>query len=157
MVLYSVAAAAAETCDSELHALHQDRRDPAEATMENLYGKYPKKIICQCNAGEMNGEADTIQLNNRCPICHSLRRICIPKAEARMKSVSGIPVARKTKEPVLTTHNVLEPLVIWDQILNDHFNDSLSYFSYFMTLPERMFWIYTSAFLTPSPKQKKAA
>ncbi len=125
--------------------------------MENLYGKYPKKIICQCNAGEMNTEADTIQLKDRCPICHSLRQVCIPKAEARMKAC-GIPVARKAQEPVLTTG--LEPLIIWDQILDDHFNDSLFYFSYFMTVPERIFWIYTSAFLTLSHAgiaRKKAA
>ncbi len=119
--------------------------------METLYGKYPKKIICRCNAGEMEGAADTIQLNDRCPICHSVRQICIPKAEARMKAASGLPVARKAKEPVLTTQKELEPLIISDQILNDHVEHSLSYFSYFMTLPERMFWIYTSAFLTLTP------
>ncbi len=144
-------------------SLHQDRFwdyegrvYPAEATMETLYGKYPKKIVCQCNAGEMNGEAGTIQLNDRCPICHSLRQVFIPKAEARMNAVSGMPLARKAKEPVLTTQKELEPLITGDQILNDQY-DSLSYFSYFMTLPGRIFWTYTSAFLPPSPKQKKAA
>jgi hypothetical protein len=70
--------------------------------MDTLYGKYPKKIICQCNAGEMDDESDIIQLNDRCLKCNSLRRLCIPKTEARMKAVSGTPVARKAEEPVLT-------------------------------------------------------
>lgn len=122
--------------------------------METLYGNYLKKIICQCNAGEMDGDADTIQLNDRCPICHSLRQICIPKAEARMKLVSGMPVAQKTKEPVLTTQKVMEPLIKWDQFVGYQFDHSFYYFSYFMKLSE-IYWTYAWAFLIPSLKMSQ--
>ncbi len=55
--------------------------------MENLYGKYPKHITCQCNAEEMNIEAITIYLNDRCPICNKLHQVCVPKPEVRMKVI----------------------------------------------------------------------
>jgi hypothetical protein len=58
--------------------------------METLYGKNPKHILCQCNAGEMNVEAVTISLNDRCPICDQVRYICIPKREIQVKEVRQI-------------------------------------------------------------------
>ena len=53
--------------------------------METIYGKYPKRITCECNAEEMNMEAITIHLNDRCPICNKQHQVCVPKPEARMK------------------------------------------------------------------------
>jgi hypothetical protein len=53
--------------------------------METLYGKYPKHLLCQCNAEEMSEEVVTISLNDRCPICGETRRICIPKRDIKVK------------------------------------------------------------------------
>ena len=53
--------------------------------METLYGQYPKHIICQCNSEEMKGDAITISLNDRCPICNQTRQICVPKPAVKMK------------------------------------------------------------------------
>lgn len=53
--------------------------------METIYGKYPKRIICQCNAEEMNVEEITIELNERCPICNKQRQVCVPKPEVKTK------------------------------------------------------------------------
>ena len=53
--------------------------------MKTFYGKYPKRIICQCNAKEMNGEYISIELNERCPICNMQRQVCVPKPEAKTK------------------------------------------------------------------------
>lgn len=53
--------------------------------MDTIYGKYPKRITCQCNAEEMNVEAMTIYLKDRCPVCNTLRQVCVPKPDVRMK------------------------------------------------------------------------
>ena len=63
--------------------------------MENLYGKYPKHITCQCNAEEMDAEAITIYLNDRCPICNRLHQVCVPKPEVRMKTIPGNAIYRE--------------------------------------------------------------
>lgn len=123
--------------------------------MGTLYGKYPKKITCQCNTGEMDAEAVTITLNDRCPICHNLYQICVPKPDIRMKAGSGITDAQKVEEPVLIAQKEMELMIEWAQLLNYYFNHSFSYFSYFMTLPG-MFWIYTWASLIPSPEMSQA-
>ncbi len=53
--------------------------------METVYGKYPKRMTCQCNAEEMNMEAITIRLKDRCPKCNTLYQVCVPKPDVRMK------------------------------------------------------------------------
>ncbi len=58
--------------------------------MKSLYGKYPKHVICQCNAEEMNVETITINLNDRCPICNETRKVCIPKKDVAIKEVQHI-------------------------------------------------------------------
>ncbi len=61
--------------------------------METLYGRYPKHIICSCNEEEMNEEAITISLNDRCPICSQVRQIMIPKREVKVNEVRHMKVA----------------------------------------------------------------
>ncbi len=63
--------------------------------MKTLYGKYPKRITCECNAGEMNEEAITIHLNDRCPICNKLHQVCVSKPEVKMKelNLNGVQAA----------------------------------------------------------------
>ncbi len=63
--------------------------------MKSLYGKYPKHIICQCNAEEMNVETIAIHLNDRCPICGQMRMVCIPKKDIAVKEVPHIEILRK--------------------------------------------------------------
>jgi len=58
--------------------------------METLYGRNPKRIICQCNEEEMNLEVVTITLNDRCPVCGQARHICIPKRDIKVKEVRHI-------------------------------------------------------------------
>ena len=56
--------------------------------MSTLYGKYPKRISCGCNgcqAEEMNEEAFTISLNERCPICNRVHQVCVPKPQVSMR------------------------------------------------------------------------
>ncbi len=55
--------------------------------MKSLYGKYPKRITCECNAEEMKEESMTIFLNDRCPICNKVHRVCVPKPQVKMKIV----------------------------------------------------------------------
>ncbi len=54
--------------------------------METTYGKYPKRMICGCNAEDTNQELVTISLNDRCHVCNELMRICIPKKEIKATS-----------------------------------------------------------------------
>ncbi len=63
--------------------------------METLYGKYPKRLTCQCNAEEMNLEVVTISLNDRCPVCGQTRQICIPKRDIKVKEERHIDRYRK--------------------------------------------------------------
>lgn len=63
--------------------------------METLYGKYPKRITCQCNADELDFEAMTIYLNDRCPICNKVHQVCVPKPEAVMKKLRDIDIQAK--------------------------------------------------------------
>ncbi len=127
--------------------------------MQTLYGKYPKKITCQCNADEMDAEAVTIRLNDRCPKCHSFRRICIPKHQERIKAGFGVTDAQKAMEPVLAMQKELEPLIIRDEVMNDYFGNPFSYFSYFSYFMRLsgLYWSYAWAFLGLSPQklQKK--
>lgn len=58
--------------------------------METLYGRNPKRIMCQCNAEEMNVEVVTISLNDRCSVCNQTRQICIPKRAIKVKEVPHI-------------------------------------------------------------------
>ena len=60
-----------------------------EVKMNTLYGKYPKHITCECNAEEMNEEAITIRLNERCPLCNKLHQVCVTKPEVRMKQLQA--------------------------------------------------------------------
>lgn len=53
--------------------------------MKTIYGKYPKRITCQCNAEEMNGEGITIDLNEWCPICYQQLQVRVPKPAVKMK------------------------------------------------------------------------
>ncbi len=55
--------------------------------MEALYGEYPMRITCQCSAVEMNVEALTFYLNDRCPICNKPHQVCVPMPEVKMKAV----------------------------------------------------------------------
>lgn len=58
--------------------------------METLYGKNPKRIMCQCNAEEMKEGVVTISLNGRCPVCNQACYICIPKRAIKVKEVPHI-------------------------------------------------------------------
>ena len=58
--------------------------------METLYGQYPKRIVCQCNAEEMNADVITISLNDRCPVCSQTRQICIPKRDIKVKDMRHV-------------------------------------------------------------------
>ena len=55
--------------------------------METLYGRNPKRIMCQCNAEEMKVEVVTLSLNDRCPVCSQTRYICIPKKDIKVKDL----------------------------------------------------------------------
>ncbi len=61
--------------------------------MQTLYGKYPKRLVCQCNAEETDIEVVTIGLNDRCPVCGQTRQICIPKRDIQIKEVRYSKVA----------------------------------------------------------------
>ncbi len=72
------------------------------------FGANPKKIMCQCNAEEMQGEVITIEMNSRCPVCSSLRYIAVPKPAVAsvQRPAKQAPVARiersieRYREPV---------------------------------------------------------
>ncbi len=63
--------------------------------MEALYGEYPMRITCQCNAVEMKVEAHTFYLNDRCPICNKPHQVCAPLPEIRMKAVEPMERERE--------------------------------------------------------------
>ncbi len=58
--------------------------------MKTLYGKYPKRITCECNAEEMSGESITIYLSNRCPECNTPYRISVPKPDVKMTKLQHL-------------------------------------------------------------------
>ncbi len=63
--------------------------------METLYGRNPKRIMCQCNEEETGVDVITISLNDRCPVCSQQRHICIPKRDIKVKEVPSLATLRQ--------------------------------------------------------------
>ena len=43
------------------------------------FGRYPKRITCQCNTEETRDDVILIELNDRCAVCNQHYRVSIPK------------------------------------------------------------------------------
>jgi hypothetical protein len=44
-----------------------------------VFGGYPKRITCQCNAEETRDDVTLIEMNGRCAVCNQHYRVSIPK------------------------------------------------------------------------------